>query len=47
MSDEEAGELLFDIQHEVYHIDYHLHSCKHLLPDETAVGGTEEGGADG
>jgi len=45
MSDEEAEALLSDIQHEVYHIDYHIHSCKHLLPDDT-VGGPGEVGED-
>ena len=37
MPDEEAEELLSDIQHEIYHIDYHVHSCRHLLPDETPM----------
>jgi hypothetical protein len=32
---EVVEELLLDIQHEIYHIDYHIHSCKHLLPNET------------
>ena len=34
MSDEEVEELLSDIQHEIYHLDYHIHSCKHLLPED-------------